>query len=171
MALSDTEVAVRSWLDRLGIQDLIYRYADSITRADWDQCRALFARDAVWESPKMGMRFDSAEILLAALADDSRTDLLIQTVHAPVINLTDADVAKATTTVHEMMRGAAAVDTTYGEKGIPVNFEQYGVYFDDIARVEGQWRFTHRLFVPIYVSSNAVTGDVLTPRSGLLRPE
>jgi hypothetical protein len=117
------------------------------------------------------MRFDSAAALLDALADAAGTDLLIQTAHAPVIDLTDVDVAKAKTTVHEMMRGAVAVDTTYGEKGADVNFEQYGIYFDDIARIEGEWLFTHRVFVPIYVSSNSVTGDVLTPRSGLLRPE
>jgi hypothetical protein len=28
---------IRKWLDRLAIQDLIHRYSDAVTRADWDQ--------------------------------------------------------------------------------------------------------------------------------------
>lgn len=46
---SGTEL--REWLDRLAIQDLINRYSDAVTRADWQQCESLFAVDAVWESP------------------------------------------------------------------------------------------------------------------------
>ncbi len=44
---SGTEL--REWLDRLAIQDLITRYSDAVTRADWQQCETLFAVDAVWE--------------------------------------------------------------------------------------------------------------------------
>ena len=25
-------------IDRIAIEDLIYRYSDAVTRADWDQC-------------------------------------------------------------------------------------------------------------------------------------
>lgn len=55
MALTETEVEVRAWLDRLAIQDLIYRYSDAVTRADWKQAAALFASHAVgkprrWDS-------------------------------------------------------------------------------------------------------------------------
>jgi hypothetical protein len=45
------ERELREWLDRLAIQDLINRYSDAVTRADWDQCEAVFAPNAVWESP------------------------------------------------------------------------------------------------------------------------
>jgi hypothetical protein len=52
-----------------------------------------------------------------------------------------------------------------------VNFEQYGIYYDDVARLDdGLWKFTHRLFVPIYVNSGCVTGDAITQRTALLRP-
>ena len=47
----------------------------------------------------------------------------------------------------------------------------YGVYYDDLARIDGGWKFTHRLWVPIYVGTEAVTGAVVTPRSELLRQE
>jgi hypothetical protein len=52
------EPEVREWLDRLAIQDLISRYSDAVTRADWQQCAAVFAPDALWESPLLGMRFE-----------------------------------------------------------------------------------------------------------------
>jgi hypothetical protein len=50
-----------------------------------------------------------------------------------------------------------------------MNLEQYGIYFDDVAKIDGDWRFTHRLFVPLYIGPDCVTGQVVTPRSALLR--
>ena len=60
-------------------------------------------------------------------------------------------------------------DTTLGDAGAENNFEQYGIYYDDLIRIDGEWKFTHRLLVPIYVARDFVTGDLLTPRSALLR--
>jgi hypothetical protein len=168
MALAETETEVRRWLDRLAIQDLLYRYSDAVTRADWDQCEAAFVPDAIWESPGMGVRFENrAEFLDVVKATSG---LLLQTLSSPVIRLTGPDQAQATTTIHEMARGVSPTDNAYGAAGTEVNFEQYAVYFDDIARVAGEWKFTHRLFVPIYVNMGGLTGDVVTPRSALLRP-
>jgi hypothetical protein len=168
MALAETETELRSWLDRLAIQDLLYRYTDAVTRADWDQCEAAFVPDAIWESPGMGLRFENRAEFLEALRGLS--GLLIQTASAPVITLTGPDQAHATITIHEVVRGPSETDTVSGDAGTELNFEQYGVYFDDIARTGSEWKFTHRLFVPIYVHSGCVTGDVVTPRSALLRP-
>ena len=50
------------WIERLPIADLIHRYSDSVTRADWDQTEAVFAPDAIWESPVLGMRFVGAHV-------------------------------------------------------------------------------------------------------------
>jgi hypothetical protein len=172
MDLSETQAELRAWMDRLAIQDLIFRYSEAVTRADWDQCLGVFAPDAVWESPGMGMRFDTPAAFIGLLTQTSSTsELLIQTAHGPVINLIGSDRAESTTTVHEMTRGVVVGETSYGEEGSHINFEQYGIYFDDIARIDGEWRFTHRVFVPLYVSSGSVTGDVLTQRTALLRPE
>jgi hypothetical protein len=62
---SGTEL--REWLDRLAIQDLINRYSDAVTRADWQQCQTLLAVDAVWESPA-GLRFESAKSFMDFLS-------------------------------------------------------------------------------------------------------
>jgi hypothetical protein len=170
MALAETETEVRRWLDRLAIQDLLFRYSDAVTRADWDQCEAVYAPDAIWESPVMGTRFEDRASFLEVLKATAGSGVLIQTASAPVIRLVGPDRAQATTTVHELVRGVSVVDSTYSAGGEELNFEQYGVYFDDIAKIGSEWKFTHRLFVPIYVNAGCLTGDVVTQRSALLRP-
>jgi hypothetical protein len=158
------------WIERLAIADLIYRYSDSVTRADWDQTEAVFAPDAIWESPALGMRFVGARTFRDYLADTTGYDLLIQTAHPPVIHLVGAQQAQTTTTVHELIRGETLAGTTLGDAGSPANAEQYGVYHDDVAKLDGEWKFTHRLFVPLYRQTDCVTGEVLTPRFALSRP-
>ena len=162
---------MREWLDRLAIQDLIYRYSDAVTRADWRQCEAVFVADAVWEAPLLGMRYESRDAFLATLRATTTFDVLIQTPHSPVITLTGADRAQATTTIHEVNRGVTQTESELGQVGAELNVDTYGIYYDDVARIDGEWKFTHRLFVPFYLSSGAVTGDLLTPRSGLLRAD
>jgi hypothetical protein len=170
MIAAELEPRLSDWLDRLAIQDLIYRYSDAVTRADWQQCEAVFAPDVIWESPILGMRYESRAAFLDILRATSPYDLLIQTAHSPVVTLTGADRAHATTTIHEFARGASVADTALGAAGEESNFDQYGIYFDDLAQISGEWRFTHRVFVPIYVTQGSVKGDLLGSRSGLLRP-
>ena len=161
------DAELREWLDRLAIQDLIYRYSDAVTRADWQQCEAVFVPDALWESPPLGLRYESRESFLNTFRATTTYDLLIQTPHSPVITLTGADQAQATTTIHEMNRGVMETKSELGDSGTEINVDTYGIYYDDVARIGGQWKFTHRLFVPFYLASGCVTGDVLTRRSEL----
>ena len=56
-AVQDT--LVQEWVDRLAIQDLIFRYCDSVTRGDYEHTATLFAPDAICEE-QGGMRFESA---------------------------------------------------------------------------------------------------------------
>ena len=168
----DENHALATLVDRIAIEDLIYRYSDAVTRADWDQCEATFAADAIWESPVLGMRFETARAFLDVLVQTTTSDLLIQTPHAPVIQLLGPASAQATTTIREFVRSAVVVDAPVDEAGtvLPENVEQWGIYFDDIAKLGGDWKFTRRLFVPMYVGPGVVTGQVMTPRSDLLRP-
>jgi hypothetical protein len=166
MAQAGTEAEQRACLDRLAIQDVIYRYSDGLTRADWEQCESVFAPEAIWESPALGLRYESRAAFIEMLKGTSAGEFMIQTASAPVINLIDSDEAQATTTVQELMRGITAVLT-----GEQLNSVLYGVYYDDIARISGEWKLTHRLYKPIYAATAALTGDVVTPRSELLRTE
>jgi hypothetical protein len=157
--------------DRTAIQNLIFRYSDAVNRGDVVQFEGVFAPDALLESPSLGLRYEGRAAIRAFLEPMSAYDVVIQTPHCPVVDLTGADAARAVTTIHEFIRGIATLDTTLGPSGTEYNFEQYGIYYDDLARIDGQWRFTHRLFVPIYVGTGRVTGDVLTTRSALLRSD
>lgn len=163
------EKEMREWLDRLAIQDLIARYSDAVTRADWDQCEAVFAPDAVWES-NLGMRFESRAAFMETLRQTSAFDLLIQTPHSSAITFAGTDRAKATTTIHELVRGVGSTGTKFGESGTETNVEQFGIYYDDLARIDGEWKFSRRVFASFYVRPGSVTGDVFTARSALVRP-
>ncbi|HXL59257.1 MAG TPA: nuclear transport factor 2 family protein [Mycobacterium sp.] len=113
----------------------------------------------------LGLRYESRESFLNTLRATTTYDLLIQTPHSPVITLTGDDQAQATTTIHEMNRGVMETTSELGDSGTEINVDTYGIYYDDVARIGGQWKFTHRLFVPFYLASGCVTGDVLTRRS------
>jgi hypothetical protein len=168
---TDDDRAIAALMDRIAIEDLIHRYSDAVTRADWEQCEATFIPDALWESPVLGLRYEGARSFCEFLAKTTTSDLLVQTPHSPVIRVLDDTHAQATTTLHEFVRSISLSDTPLGDAGSEQNFEQWGIYFDDVVKLEGEWRFSHRLFVPMYVGQGVVTGQVLTPRSELLRPE
>ncbi len=154
-------------LERLAIQDLIYRYSDAVTRADWRQCEAVFAPDARWECGALGVAFDSRAAFMEYLLPTAGLQVLIQTPHSPVITLTGPHSARATTTIHELVLGVAATGSAVAATGEGVNSDQWGIYFDKVARLDGEWRFTHRRFVLLYVHRGAVAGDVLAQRSSL----
>jgi hypothetical protein len=159
------DVAIQAWLDRLAIQDLIFRYSDAVTRADYDQALTVFASDAVWESPLLEMRFDSARVFIDYLIEATASgDVLIQAAHNSVIELLGADRARATTTIHEMVRGVATTAGVHGEIGTEINADQYGIYHDRVAKVDSEWKFTHRLFEPFLVAPGRVVGDVVSNR-------
>jgi hypothetical protein len=160
---------MRAWLDRLAIQDVINRYSDAVTRADYEQMATVFTADALWESPLLGLRFESARAFIDFQIEGSpRLDVLIQTPHCSVIDLVDAERATATTTIHEMIRGTA-VDDSLGEVRAAMNVDQYGIYFDDIVKADDVWKFSHRLFAPYLVAPGHVVGDVISHRP-LVRP-
>jgi hypothetical protein len=68
----------------------------------------------------------------------------------------------------ELTRGVSVADFAIGAAGTAVDFEQYGIYYDDAERMDGRWVFVRRLFIPLYVERDRVTGDVLADRSALV---
>jgi ketosteroid isomerase-like protein len=155
----------RAWEDRDAIQQLIYRYSDAVTRADYEQMATLFAIDAVWESPMLGMHFDSARAFVEFQEQASTAlDVLIQTAAGPVIELLDDDRAVATTNIREIIRGQTTIDGAWGAAGTENNVDQYGVYFDEVTKIDGEWKFARRVFVPILIASGAVVGDITSAR-------
>jgi ketosteroid isomerase-like protein len=161
MVEAGTDSEVRQWLDRLAIQDLINRYSDAVTRADWDQCEAVYAPNVLWESPALGLRCEGRAAFMEMMRGTPTDSLLVQTPHASVITLTDNDHARATTTIHELIRGMSG-------HGLPSDLEHYGVYIDEIERIDGDWKFTHRLFVLLYRGEGS-PAEILVPRISPIR--
>jgi hypothetical protein len=160
---------LEEWLDRQAVQDLIHRYSDSVTRADYEQTATVFAPDAVWEDPQSDVRFESAREFMDYLVEGSTSlDLLIQTPHSPVVELLGDGRAKATTTIHEIVRGVATADSAVGAIGSEINVDRYGIYHDELAKFGPEWKFTHRIFVPFFTATGGVVGDVSGSRPLLL---
>jgi hypothetical protein len=155
----------RAWEDRDAIQQLIYRYSDAVTRADYEQMATVFAADAVWHSPILGMHFDAAREFIDSQADGSTAlDVLIQTASNPAIDLLGPDRATATTNVREIIRGSNSQDSAFGPAGNEINVDQYGIYFDEISKLDGAWKFTRRTFVPVLIAQGTIQGDIVTNR-------
>jgi hypothetical protein len=155
----------RAWEDRDAIQQLIFRYSDAVTRADYEQMATVFAADAVWESPILGMHFESArEFIDFQIEGSTALDVCIQTAAGPVVELLGPDRAAATTNIREIIRGTTTVDGVWGSAGTDMNVDQYGIYFDEVNKIDGAWKFTRRVFVPILIASGAVVGDITTAR-------
>jgi len=164
-------VADRDWLAMFQVQQTIWRYFDCVNRADFDAMPALFATDAVWEEPFFGLRTESGEGFVNSLREmTAAAQLLVLTPHCPTITMTGADSAHATTTFHEVTKGVALDDGAFGDAGTEVNVQQYGIYYDDLARIDGSWKFTHRLAVVLYVEPGTLSGDVVADRASLLAP-
>ena len=144
----------QAWFDKVAIQELIFRYSDSINRGDLEATETVFAPDAIWESPLFGMHFESARAFCTFLAANSTgVELLIQTPHCPVITLSGADHANCDHNDLRVVPGKVTEEgNPFGPVGTEINFEDFGIYYDTVARIDGEWLFTHRVFVPVYIA-------------------
>ena len=88
---------------------------------------------------------------------------------AIVIDLQGADQAQATSTIHEMGRGASP-SPDGSETDLWLNWSHYGIYYDDIVKIDGEWKFARRFCQPLlYVGEDAVPGDAIASRTQLVR--
>jgi len=160
--MSATDETVRAWIDRQEVIDVIHRYSNAVTRRAWDEITPLLTADAVWESPEFGLHFDNPLDFVSSLANAPGNEVLIQTAHGPVVDL-DGDRATACTTIVELVRMAASIGAAPDANATsgPVNLRNHGFYVDDLARIDGSWKFTHRRFRPIHLEAGAVTGTPL----------
>ena len=151
------EPTLRRWTDELEIRDLVVRFSDAVTRGDWDQFEAVFAPDAVWEeSEPFANRYVGARTIRESVAESmSHVDLYVQMPHGTVVTAVADDRASATTTI----QGVSAVDDL-----LVVNF---GVYHDELVRIDAGWRFQLRRLQNLYVESGARGGEVTITRVDL----
>ena len=169
MKADDAEL--RDWVDRQAIAALIYRYSDAVTRADWDQLEGVFAPDATLVvSDLFGFRGDGASDIRQQMSQGStRLDFLIHDVASIVIDLQSPDSAQATSSAHEMVRGMVP-GLGGNDPEMFINFDHYCLYYDDIVKIDGEWKFAYRFAQPLYVvGENAHTGVAVAHYTKLTR--
>jgi SnoaL-like domain len=163
------DALMQEWVDRLEIQDLIFRYCDSVTRGDYTHTATLFAPDAIWEE-QGGMRFESAREFIDYLVEGSTSlELLIQIPHSSVVEFPESGRAKVSTTIREIVRGIGGGQSALGDAGMELNVDRFGIYHDELEKFGSEWKFTRRTFVPFFTAMGSVIGEVSGSRP-LLAP-
>jgi hypothetical protein len=158
-----------TWYDKVAIQELIVKYCDAATRGDWDTFESLFTSDAVCEvvpptgtdhvyasgrSRSVGPR----QIRESSEAAVEPHDFFIQVTHGSVVTLLGSDRASATTTIHALARQQGDHD-----------YMHYGIYYDELVKRDGEWKFSSRLLQPIYFEFAPLSGQVAISRGDLTR--
>lgn len=149
---------IQTWIDTSAIQHAIVRYSDAATRGAWDDFEALWMPDAVWEvAPPVGTKVVGAAAIRATCEETmGQQEFLLQMTHGSAVRLFGDGTASATTTIHALARRPGHH-----------HFMNFAVYYDDLVKHEGAWRFQRRLLQPIYVESEPLSGQVAISRAEL----
>jgi hypothetical protein len=149
-------------LDHLAIVNLLHRYSDSVTRGDLDHDEELFTPDAVVEiGAPFGQGIEGAPAIRTwRTSASSAFALLIHTTYSEVVDLLGPTLAKATSQTREMVRSAERAGS---DEGAEMNVVFYSTYSDDVVKIDGEWKFAHRVCQPVYLESGGLHGQVCQP--------
>lgn len=121
------------------IQNLVARYADAVTRRDFDALEAIFAPDAVWEATgAKRFVYEGSELVPGIRSIVEQSEFLAQ-IHSPAIVEIAGERATTRVTALEVVEMQA-----YG-----LRFEQFGIYEDNLRKVDGRWLFVERRFTTL----------------------
>ena len=143
--------------DKFAIQELIVRYSDAVTRGDWDEFESVWTPDAQWiEGPPIDMMVRGAR----AIAEHVRgpidnMDFFIQVTQGAVITLLGRDRASARTHLRAI------------GKYMTHEFVNYGIYYDDLLKTDGSWRFSGRHLQLIYTEPGPLPGHAVVSRADI----
>jgi hypothetical protein len=167
--VANNDSTLQLLIDHQAITDLLYRYSDIVARAAWEEDASLFAEDAVVEiAAPFSVRLVGADAIRAWRAGTDSLELLFHTTFSPSIRVLAGDRAYATSQTSEMVRGPAVTESDEPDAQ-PMNTVFRSIYYDDIVKLDGAWRFAHRRCRPVYVESGALVGATLASRRTLQR--
>jgi hypothetical protein len=131
------------------IQNLVARYADAVTRRDFDALATVFAPNAVWDvTGGTKLRYEGAELVPGIRSIVEMSNFLAQ-VHSPAIVEINGDRASSRVTALEV-----------GEiQAYSLRFEQFGIYEDSLCKVDGRWLFTERRFTTLNMNRQKLQPD------------
>ena len=149
----DTE----AWIDKLAITELAYRYADAVTRGDWDAFEAVWAPDGVWEeAPPVEVHVEGARAIREHVAPSlDRADFYVQMIHGVVVTLHGDGRASARTHLQGMAKAGQHT------------FVNYGIYYDELVKSEAGWQYTFRRLEHLYVESEPLVGHLPISRADI----
>jgi ketosteroid isomerase-like protein len=121
------------------IQSQISRYTDAVNCGNWSDFPNIYMEDATWEAVGLGLRFEGLTAITEGLSGLVQAMSMFAQLNCPAVIRYDGDRASARTTIYETGENQSA----------GTRMEVYGRYEDELARVNGQWLFKSRRFVPI----------------------
>jgi uncharacterized protein (TIGR02246 family) len=160
MAEPSTDAEVSTWIAVTAVKDLIVRYSDAATRGDWDAFAACWMPDARWITlPPIDKELVGIDAILADIqASIPTADFFVQMAHNSVVTLDGPDRARATTTIHALARKTGAY-----------SIENLAIYYDDVVKSDGEWRFAQRRLQPVYLDTTEHLGVAPISRADLAR--
>jgi hypothetical protein len=147
------------WIERAAIGELAVRFADAVTRGDWDALEALWAPDGVWEeSEPFPNRYEGARAIRDRVAASMvGVDVYVQMPHGTVVTHLGDGHATGVTTVQglSVVGGGATV------------VHNFGVYYDEFVGGGEAWRFRRRFLQNVYSTHGPGQGTVVIGRAEL----
>jgi ketosteroid isomerase-like protein len=157
--MSETVVSseVAEWVDKMAIRDVIARWSDASTRGAWDEFEALSTPDTVWDQDHP---IDKHLVGARAITEDvsaslPKLDFFLQMPHTSVVDLVGDDRATATTMIHAVGRSK------------DFSFTNYGIYYDELVKLDGRWKFASRRLVLVYSDPTPHSGTVAVSRADI----
>jgi hypothetical protein len=147
-----------NWTDKLAITELVQRWSDALNRNRWDELEATLAPDAVWDLVKpFPIRIEGARAIRDTIEERcAPLDLLFQVSLGTVVSDIDASRARATTMVQELARQPETF-----------SFLMRGIYYDELVKIDGAWRFATRRFQGVHLDPTPIEGKLLATRGEL----
>lgn len=128
---------------------MVARFADTTTREDYEDFAALWAPNATFviNQPFFTTATGTGDILAMLRRLRNGRDFFVQFVNSGVLN-----IAKNQATARWVLHEAAK---SPGEH----HYTPYGIFFDEMEKVDGQWRFTRRSFEYLFLDLSPCAGD------------
>ncbi|MCB2046831.1 MAG: nuclear transport factor 2 family protein [Novosphingobium sp.] len=138
--------------DRLEIRELAERYTMGITAHDWDLVGSCYHDDARWHVPQMGYDLNGRNAIVAGVRElVEPNELHMQMLHSLVFDRLDQDRSEIRSILHELAHHPS------GERGVNV----FGIYYDEVTRRDGEWKFQNRRFEIHYLDPAPLPGNVM----------
>lgn len=122
--------------DRDLIQDVLTRYSQGCSCADWDMVLATFLADGAWEVPARGIRQEGHGAIRAAMSGFLKAFSWYAQLNSPALIEIAGDRATARSMIREIGASRDGGDA----------LEVVGFYDDELVRTDEGWKFAVRRF-------------------------